>query len=111
MSTLPRTQFSPVEPGMLSLVLGTVALLLFFLPILGIPISAIGLLFGIVGIIVGILTVNGSLRWSLMGSAASLLALAINLAIAYAPAGHSPSPGIVPSWQPVPDRPYVAPPA
>ena len=38
-----------VGMGLMSVVLGSVGLLLFFLPILGIPLAAIGLAFGVIG--------------------------------------------------------------
>ncbi len=97
--------------GMTSLVLGVTALLLAFLPILGIPLGAFGLLFGVLGLIVAPLVSGSSLRWSLAGVAVCSLALAVNVAIAYAPTGYVPGPHIPRLWQPVPDRPYVPPPA
>lgn len=110
MIALPRTRFALISWGMLSFVLGVIALMLFFLPILGIPISAIGLLCGIIGVVVDA-TTKTSLRWSLLGCAITSLAVAINLAIAYVPGGYLSPPRVVPSWQTVPDRPYVPPPA
>src|SRR5205807_1370020 len=103
MTMLPRTQVAPMALGMVSLVLGTIALLLFFMPILGIPISAIGLLCGIGGIIGRFIRVELSLRWSLAGGVVCSLALGVNLAIAYAPRGYLPPPRVAPSWQTVPD--------
>ncbi len=47
---LPHPHAPPVGWGMTSLVLGTVGLLLFFLPILGAPISGLGALIGLIGI-------------------------------------------------------------
>jgi hypothetical protein len=111
MSQLPTTHEPPIALGMLSLVLGTVGLLLFFLPILGWPISAFGLFFGLLGIVVSFSRGGVSLRWSFMGSAVSALALSINLAIYSAPGGYLPEPFGRPLWQSVPDRPYVPPPA
>jgi hypothetical protein len=96
---------------MTSLVLGTIALLLFFLPILGIPISAFGLFFGILSCVAAPFVSGARLRWSLAGVVISSLALAINLAIAYAPAAHLPFHDVPKTWQPAPDRPYVPPPA
>jgi hypothetical protein len=94
---------------MTSLVLGVIALVLFFLPILGIPLSAFGLLFGIVGFFLSLASSTTNLRWSLAGIATSALALAINLAIVYAPGGYTPMQGGNPAEQP-PGVPYVAPP-
>ncbi len=111
MSPLPATQTPPVALGLLSLVLGTIGLLLFFLPILGVPISAFGLLFGVLGTFVALVPGGLRLRWSLLGSALSALALATSLAIFYAPGGYLPDPAVPPPWQPVPDRPQVPPPA
>src|SRR5262249_15332490 len=97
--------------GMSSLVLGVIALLLFFLPILGIPISACGLFFGLAGL-GGALFVGGvSLRWSVGGIFFSGLALAINLALAYAPQDYLADRPPREPWRPAPDRPYVSPPA
>jgi hypothetical protein len=97
---------------MLSLVLGTIALLLFFLPILGVPIGAIALLVGVAAIVLGLFGVGGRLRWALAGAAMSAVALGVNLAIYSAPGGYLPTPHRQqPHWQPVPDRPYVPPPA
>jgi hypothetical protein len=96
---------------MTSLVLGVVALLLAFLPVLGVPIGAIGLVLGILGCLVTLLVRGTSLRWSLAGAAVSSLAVGMNLAIYYAPSGYLPQPRVPPTWQPVPDRPRVSPPA
>ncbi len=101
----------PANWGLLSLVLGAIGLLLFFLPILGLPISAFGLLFGLVGCVWTMGTGSLDLRWSLLGSAVSAMALGVIVAIAYAPAGYQSSPQTHPLWQPVPDRPVVSPPS
>ena len=110
-----RTLLSSHSPlpglGMTSLVLGTIALILVFLPVLGVPLSAFGLLFGLLGFGVALFSSASSLRWSLAGIAMSALALAANLAIANAPAGYLPEPNVPKPWQPVPDRPHVPPPA
>lgn len=97
--------------GMVSLVLGTMALILFFLPILGIPISVLGLFFGIIGFIAALFLPGASLRWGLAGIATCSLALFINIAIVYAPAGYMPSRGVRESWEPPPGRPYIPPPS
>jgi hypothetical protein len=111
MSSWPTTHNPPQALGMLSLVLGVIALLLFFLPILGLPISVLGLFLGLVGL-PGALRLGGlQLRWTIQGCAACLLALAVNIAILYAPGGYTEGPRVPPPWQPVSDRPTVPPPA
>jgi hypothetical protein len=97
--------------GMTSLVLSFIGAILFFLPILGTPISGIALGLGIVGLILAPFTAGPTLRWSLGGIAASTLALSLNLLIIYAPAGYQPERKVPTPWQHVPDRPYVPPPA
>jgi hypothetical protein len=97
--------------GMTSVVLGTIGMFLFFLPILGIPLSAFGLLFGVIGFFVALPQWGVSVRWSLGGIAMSALALAINVAIAYAPEGYLPGRKVPQLWRPDYDSPYVAPPA
>lgn len=98
--------------GMSSLVLGTIALILFGLPILGIPISVLGLAFGLAGFWIGLFRPKVSLRWSLGGLGMSALALLVNLAIVYAPAGYIPTGQHHNPWyRATPDRPYVPPPA
>jgi len=97
--------------GMTSLVLGVVGLMLFFMPILGGPISALGLAFGILGTISALLGWGeASLRWGLGGIALCALSLAVNIAIWYAPGGYLPSRSVPQPWQPVNDRPWVSPP-
>jgi ABC-type Fe3+-siderophore transport system permease subunit len=115
MNSLPEVHSPPMELGMSSLVLGTIGLMLFFLPVLGIPISAFGLLFGLLGLVAALFWSKGGggarLRWTLAGIAVSFLGLAVNIAIAYAPAGYLPGRDVPQLWQSPPDRPYVPPPA
>jgi hypothetical protein len=110
-----RGLFSTHSPllalGMTSLVLGVIALVLAFLPILGMPISAFGLLFGLLGFLAALVGRGTSLRWSLAGFFVCCLALLVNLALATAPEGYLPGRQVPRPWQPVPDRPYVPPPA
>jgi hypothetical protein len=103
-------QQPPLAFGVASFVLGMVGFMLFFLPILGAPVSVLGLAAGVVGCFVAGATVRGSLRWSVAGVVLSCLALGINVAIAYAPRGF-PEPPTGPANRSVPDRPYVPPPA
>jgi hypothetical protein len=85
MNAPPTTSDARAIPGMISLVLGTIAFLLFLLPVLGIPISAFGVFFGLVATLLGVFTDRANLRWSLLGLAVSLLALFMILAISLAP--------------------------
>lgn len=108
----PFTRRSPLPAlGMSSLVLGVVALVLAVLPVLGIPVSACGLALGLAGLVAALFVGRTSLRWSLGGLAVCSLALATNLAIAYAPGNDQPGRGVPRSWPGVPDRPFVSPPA
>jgi hypothetical protein len=111
MSSLPGTDRPPIDLGMTSLVIGTIGLMFFFFPVLGIPLGAVGLLFGLVGFLAGSFGGPASLRWSLAGAAVSALALAVNGALAYAPAGYLSGREVPRPWQSPPDRPYVPPPA
>ena|SRR5579864_2332316 len=111
MSMLTNETESPYQMGMASMVVGTIGLLLFFMPILGIPISAFGLLFGLLGIAVALVWAGQRVRWIALGCVVSAMALAINLLIADAPVGYLAAPTVPPLWQRAPDRPYVAPPA
>lgn len=97
--------------GMTSLVLGFIGLSLFFMPVLGIPVSIFGVGFGILGLAVALFTPATSLRSSLGGICLSCLALGVNVAIANAPGGYLPKPTVPRPWQQAPDRPFVAPPA
>jgi hypothetical protein len=84
MATAHETELRLRGMGMTSAVLGTIGLMLFFLPILGLPISVCGLAAGFLGLI-GALATHGRLRWSVVGIAMSIMALGINVAILYAP--------------------------
>ena len=61
-----------------TLVLGAIALLLSFLPVLGIPVGVCGLVFAVVGTVLAFFGGGVSLRWSLIGVAVCALALATN---------------------------------
>ncbi len=131
MSTVPRSDpeprpaerypFSRLEPygrehlpfgfGMTALVLGAIGMMLCFLPVLGVPLSALGLLLGLIGLVIAWRQGGVQLRWSVLGVAASFLALVINIAITFSPWGYVPQNREVPKmWRQPPDRPYVPPP-
>jgi hypothetical protein len=104
-------KFPLIGLGMSSVVLGVIGMMLFFLPILGVPLSAVALCFGIAGAVTALFTPGSNLRWSVAGVAVSCLALGINLAILYAPEGYLPGRKVPQMWQLPPDRPFVPPPA
>ena len=108
---LPPLQSPLVGLGMTSMVLGAVGMLLVIFPVLGVPISAVGLAFGLVGVAVGIPRGGLVLRWSLGGVMGSALALAVNLAVTYAPSGYLPGQEVPKYWEQPHGRPYVPPPA
>ena len=111
MDTILPSSEPPAGLGLTSVILGSVGILLFFLPVLGIPLGALGLAFGLIGLLAAIFGGWTSLRWSVVGVVVSGLALGIGVAIALPPAGVLPSPKGAPVWQSVPDQPYVPPPA
>jgi hypothetical protein len=108
--TSPRGD-APLGVGLTSLVFGAVGVLLFFMPILGIPLAGIGVVFGLAGVALVLPRGWSSLRWPIAGLVVSGAALAVGLAIAEAPAGSSWSRTIPLDSQPVRETPYVSPPA
>ena len=111
MTRLHPASVPPLGLGIASMVLGTIGLLLFFLPILGVPISGIGLVLGLAGLLGAAIGFGrGSLRWSVAGVVVCLLALATNLAITYAPGGYFETRPPRELWRSISDAPYVPPP-
>lgn len=108
---LPRAGLPPVGFGLASVALGTIGWLLFILPVLSIPIAALGLLLGIIGCLAALLARQASLRLSLAGVIVSALAVGTVTAITLAPAGYLPNSAVQQVIEPVPGRPYVPPPA
>jgi hypothetical protein len=105
-----EAQTTPLGLGIASVVLGVISTMLFFLPILAVPIGVTGLLLAVVGCAMGVVSSRTSLRWSSVGLVVSGLALAINLAIAHAPSGFEHTPPAPPN-ESVPGVPYAPPPA
>lgn len=83
--TPARTQSPLPGIGVTSFVLGTIALLAFFMPILGIAVSLAGLLCALTGCITAGRVHAVSLRWSVAGLAVCAAALSVNLAMYRAP--------------------------
>ncbi len=105
-------EFAPsLEFGIAAVCLGSIALLLFFLPILSIPISLCGLAAGVGGLIRGRFAAAAGLRWSLIGCALCGAVLGLECILANAPTGELPGRALpIQTWSP-PDRPYVSPPS
>jgi hypothetical protein len=94
MDILPRSDTLFRHLGITSVTLGLLGLLFSFLPILGIPISAVGILAGLLGTLFSQTWSARGLRLSLGGIALSAVALALNIAIAVSPVWLFHSPGI-----------------
>ena len=76
------TQAPPLGLGLAATIFGAVSLLLFFLPVLSIPLGGAGLVFGFGGLALALFGGRASLRWSVVGIAVSVLALSVAVAIA-----------------------------
>jgi hypothetical protein len=110
MTTVPKAQMPPMGLGMTALVMGTVGLLLCIFPVLGIPISSLGLLLGILAVGEAFRRGGVPLRWALAGVGACVVALFLNFALAYAPADYWHAREGPRMWQTPRDVPFVAPP-
>ena len=110
MKALPATPAPLIGLGMTSLVLGTVALMLSIFPVLGVPLSGVGLLCGIVAAFSALRHGGVELRWTLAGIGMSMASLTVNIAIVYANPGYVPGREAPYPGQETPDRPYVPPP-
>lgn len=111
MTTPYLTQDSPVGMGLTSAILGSVSLVLFSLPILSIPLGGVGLVFGLIGLVLALRGGWTSFRWSVAGIALCGVAMVVSIAIAWVSIGYLPNPTVPLDTQPVPNRPYVPPPA
>ncbi|HEX3724653.1 MAG TPA: hypothetical protein VHV08_00355 [Pirellulales bacterium] len=102
---------SPIGLGLVSLVLGTIGLLLFFLPILGIPVAGCGFIAGLAALLIAIRQPGRSARLPIAGLVVSCAAMGIGTALAYAPVGHEPSTSAPRLWQTPRGPLYIPPPA
>jgi hypothetical protein len=75
----------PRGPGPASVMLSSIGIVLFFLPILGGPLSAVGLLLGAAGLLMAATGRGANLLWSLAGLGIGSVGLTLNLALAFAP--------------------------
>ena len=96
--------------GMTALVLGHVALIVAFMPVLGVPLAGAGLAIGAAGVLLAGFRRGTALRWALAGAAVCGIALSVNLALYRAAdlgfGDHAP-----PTWNPPARRAFVPPPA
>jgi hypothetical protein len=106
-----RHRLPPLGLGLASVVLGAIGLLLFIVPILAAPISGCGMIAGACGIMGGVAGLRVDLRLCVAGVALCALALAIDLAVQYAPGGYLGRPADSQILAPETRRPYVPPPA
>ncbi len=117
----PSPHISPplLAFGTVAVALGSIALALFFMPILSIPIALCGLVAGGIGLVrtlapwqrMDILQRRSELRWAIMGCALCGAVAVLGFIIAYAPLGETPH-GSPPSpfWA-LSEHQYVPPPA
>ncbi len=101
-----------------SLLLGTIGLLLFILPILSVPLASVGFAFGAVGL--GVALVLGPrnwsrLRWPLGALTVSAVTILVGVMIGYAPIAEptesrTETGAMLMDWQPLTPRGYIPPP-
>ena len=108
---LPAAGLPPIGLGLTSASLAVVGMLVFWMPILGAPISAAGLVVGLFGLAAWLFAGADSLRWCVRGIGLGLLALSASVAIYYAPKGVDSTPDPMPRTAPVPTGMDVPPPA
>jgi len=102
----------PLGLSLAALLLGSVALLLSFLPILSVPFGGIGLLLGALGLVVSLLERRRGLLWPIGGVVLPALGLAVGLALGNAPEGYMPNLAGAARFEPEPSpQPFVSPPA
>jgi hypothetical protein len=106
----PQGSAPPLALGLMSIVLGMIGAALFFLPILGMPISACGIVVGLAGMLRAAFGDRSEARASIVGFAVSCAALAMVFAIDYAPIGYEPSDAVPRLWQTPAGPAYVPPP-
>lgn len=111
MKRFPPPPWPVIETGLASAVLGSVAAILMLLPIICIPLSGIGLLFGVIGTLVARGGYPTSLRIAVAGTVLCGAVLSCGVLVYFAPRGEAPSRAVPRPWQQPPYRPTVPPPA
>ncbi|MCE5268320.1 MAG: hypothetical protein LLG00_10590 [Planctomycetaceae bacterium] len=107
----PLMEDPPVGFGVTAVVLGCIGLLLFFMPVLSVPLGCTGLGFGVLGLLLALWHGWATLRWAIGGLVLSGLALGVGLAMSRAAAGFLPTRPIPLDTRPVAQQPYIPPPA
>jgi hypothetical protein len=111
MSHASRSELPPAGLGLSSVVLGAIALALFALPVLGLPLAAAGLVVGMAGTIAAFFFTAFDIRLALAGMAVCVLALSVDCAMFYAPSYTPSTQGTFPHMPLLPPvKPRVVPP-
>lgn len=110
-STSPSSHMPPIGFGLGAVTLGAISLLLFFLPILSLPISGAAAVVGLLGVWVALRGGREKLRLSIAGLLMAFCAQSIVWGIAIAPSGYFMPRPVFPDRPPIRVRPYVSPPA
>jgi hypothetical protein len=111
MKGFPPPPLPVVEAGLAAAALGSAAAILILLPVISIPLSAIGLLCGTIGIIAAWCGYPNSMRVAIAGSVLCCITLGTGVLINFAPRSETPGRSMIPLWEPPPGRPSVPPPA
>ena len=109
-STYPSSYSPPIGFGLSAVTLGAISLLLFFLPILSLPISGAAAIFGVIGVWAALRGGREKLRLSVAGLLLRC-AQGIVWGIAIAPSGYFMPRPVFPDRPSIQGRPYVSPPA
>lgn len=108
---LDRFRLPPVGLGLCSVVMGMVGLAFFIVPILGMPISAVGIAAGLAGIIAAWCRQPVSLRLAVAGLLLSTASFLMIWSIDLAASGYFAPSSSRPKLEPIPRRPFIPPPA
>jgi hypothetical protein len=110
MATSPHVRIPPVSWDVISVILAAIGLVMFLVPVLGIPVSCAGAVAGAIGLYTSRTGATG-VRMSFAGLVIGVFAATIELTIMFGPINYLEEETVVPAVRPVPARPYVPPPA